>query len=332
MPEVSSLFSGIQIGAETTPGTGVAAGKLLNYLSFTPTFWAGDFKTETPMGQKAASGVAPGYDYTSWAVDSTVGSFSEFIYPYCGLFTNVTPTTVDTSAKLWTFIPTGRSEDTIKTFTVESGSATRAQKATYLLFTGIEHTFNRDTGLATTGTAIAQNIQDNITLTAAPTALEIQPVDPPFLNVYLDSTSANVGTTKLTRDFNAVFRYQNARNPVWPINSANASFASHVETLPTCEIELTVEADTQGMSMLPIARASTLQYIRLEAKSTVLAGAATAFYQLQIDMAGEVTAIAGPTDTDGIKTVTYTFTGVYDPAWGTGQYLKVGYQNKTTSL
>src|SRR6266550_8779031 len=114
MPEVSELFNGVQIGAETTKGTGVAAGKLLNYLNFQPTFWAGDFNVMRPMGQKVASGVAPGYDYTTWAINSDVGSYSEYIYLFCSLMKNVTPTTVDTSAKLWTVSPTGRAEDTTK--------------------------------------------------------------------------------------------------------------------------------------------------------------------------------------------------------------------------
>jgi hypothetical protein len=123
MAEVSSLFSGVQIGAETTPGTGVAASRLLNYLNFQPTFWPGNFNTMRPMGQKVSSAVAPGYDYTTWALSSDIGSYSEFIYPYCSLLGNVTPTTVDTSAKLWTFTPNPRSEDTAKTYTVETGSA-----------------------------------------------------------------------------------------------------------------------------------------------------------------------------------------------------------------
>ena len=87
MPEVSSLFNGVQLGAETTasPGTAVSASKLMNYLNWQPTFWAGDFNVMTPMGQKAGSGVAPGYDYTSWELSSDVGSYSEIIYPLASL-------------------------------------------------------------------------------------------------------------------------------------------------------------------------------------------------------------------------------------------------------
>ena len=50
------LFNGVQVGAESTasPGTAVSATKLLNYLNFQPTFWAGDFNVMRPMGQRSA--------------------------------------------------------------------------------------------------------------------------------------------------------------------------------------------------------------------------------------------------------------------------------------
>lgn len=334
MPEVSSLFNGVQVGAESTasPGTAVSASKLLNYLNFQPTFWAGDFNIMRPMGQKVGSGVAPGYDYTSWELSSDVGSYSEMVYPLASLLKDVTPSTVETTAKLWTFKPTGRSEDTIRTYTVETGSATRAQKATFVAVTGLELTFNRSTGVTVAGTAIGQQIQDNITLTGSPTAIEDAPILPTHLDVYLDPTSGALGSTKLTRDFNAVFRYNDARAAVWAINSANSSWVNLVETPPTVEVELTVEADSQGMGPLVTARAGTIQYIRLSAVSTVNAGAATAKYQMLIDMAGKITAISGPDDTDGIKTVTYTFSGMYDSAWSSGTYLTIGVQNKVAAL
>src|SRR2546429_73974 len=124
MPEVSTISTAIQVGAETTPGTSVAAGKLLSYLSMAPSIDL-NMNRFRPAGQKVASAITPGQDSTTWAV-SGEGSYSEFIYPFCSLFGNVTPTTVDTSAKLWTFTPLARSEDTYKTYTVETGSATRA--------------------------------------------------------------------------------------------------------------------------------------------------------------------------------------------------------------
>ena len=336
MPEVSSLFNGVQVGVESsaTPGTAVSASKLLNYLNFQPTFWAGDFNVMHPMGQKVASGVAPGYDYTSWALSSDVGSYSEIVYPLSSLLKLVAPATVETTARLWTFKPTGRSEDVINTFTVQTGSATRAQKASFVAVTGLELTFNRSTGLSTSGTGIGQQVVDNVALDTA-TAVEDKPVLPTHMDVYVDTTSSSFGSTKMTRDFNAVFRYNDARAAVWAINSANASYVNLVETAPTVQIELKMEADTQGMGFLPNARAGDTRYVRLAAVAPAAygyAGAGTAPYEILIDMAGKISAISGPDDDDGIKTVTYTFESIYDAGWSSGTYLQIQVQNKISAL
>jgi hypothetical protein len=150
--------------------------------------------------------------------------------------------------------------------------------------------------------------------------------------VYVDSTSAGLGTTKMTRDFNAVLRVNDRFGTVWPINSANASFASHVNTEPTVQMELTMAADTQGMGFLTNARAGDTRYIRLSALSTENAGAATAKYDLLIDMAGKISNIAAFDDQDGVKVLTYTFDAVYDSSWGSGQYLKIQNTNQEASL
>jgi hypothetical protein len=327
MPEVASIFSGVQIGAETTSGTAVSASKLLNYLSLEPGI-ALEFNKFRPMGQVVASAVTPGKDSTEWAVTGQ-GSYSELIYPFCSLLTNTTPATVETTARRWTFTPLGRSEDTVKTYTVEAGSATRAQKATYGLFTGLELTFNRTDGVAISGTMIGQQIQDNITLTATPTSVEEAIILPTHLDVFIDTTSGGLGGTKLTRDFNAVFRCTDRFNSVWPINSANASYVSHVSAEPAVQMELTVEADSAGMAYLVNARAGDTRYIRLSGTSTILAGS-TQFYDLRIDMAGKISDIKAFDDTDGIKTLTYTFDAVYDATWT--KYLEVRLTNKTAAL
>ena len=105
-----------------------------------------------------------------------------------------------------------------------------------------------------------------------------------------------------------------------------------VETRPTAQIELTMEADSAGMAYLVNARAGTMSYIRLSAVSTVVAGAGTAKYQMIIDAAGKITNIAGPDDTDGIKTVTFTWDLMFDSSWSSGTYLTIGVQNKVTAL
>jgi len=329
MPEVSSLFNGVQIGVETTSGTVVSASKVLNYLSFAPNVSL-EFNRFRPMGQRVASAVTPGKDYTTWDLTGS-GSYSELIYPFSSLFGKVTASTVETSGKRWSWNPAARSEITAPaTYTVETGSATRAQRAAYIFSRGIEVTFNRNDGVAISGDAVGQALTDGVTLTGSPTALEDVPILPTHLSVYVDTTSSSFGSTQLLRDFNAVFRHNDSRDPVWPINASLASFGSDVEIEPTVEIELTVAADSVGMGYLTDARAGSTRYIRLAAVSTVNAGQGVAKYDLLIDMAGKISDINAFDDSDGIKVLTYTFSAVYDTAWGS--YLKIQNTNKTTAL
>lgn len=330
MPEVSSIFSGSQIGAEVTSGTNVAANRLLRYLAYQPSIDL-TFNRFRPAGQIVASAITPGMDSTGWALNGQ-GSYSELIYLFSGLWGNVTPAVIEVTGQRWTWTPPARSGITPRTYTVETGESLRAQKANYVTQTGIELTFNRTDGIAVSGDAFGQQIQDNITLTASPTQLEDKPILPTHLDVYVDATSAGIGTTKLTRDFNAVFRYTNSRTPVWPINSTLASFGSDVQTEPTVQIELTAAADSQGMGFLTNARAGDTRYIRLAAVSTELAGNTAARYDLLISMAGKVSAVNAFDDNEGVKVLSYTFDAVYDAAWGTGQFLTVQNTNRTSAL
>ena len=330
MPERSALFQGVQLGVESTIGTSVAANKLLNYLSIDidPDIEVTRFQ---PMGQAVASAILPTKDSTT-ASSSGVGSYSEFIYPLSSLFGAATITTTDTTAKNWVWTPTARAEMTPKTYTVEAGGSVRAQKATGFFWTGGEWTFNRDEGVAFSGTMRGQQITDNITLTGSPTAIEEAPILPTHLDIYVDTTSAGLGTTKMTRDFNAVWRNNDAYDVIWPINSTLASWAAPVGTAPTNQIELVMEADTQGMSLLGDLRAGSTKYIRIQGVSTVLAGAATAKYSFIIDFAGKISGSPTYDETGGVYTINWTLDAVYDAAWGTGQYNKVTLINKTAAL
>jgi hypothetical protein len=128
-----------------------------------------------------------------------------------------------------------------------------------------------------------------------------------------------------------VFRCNDKFGTVWPINSANASYVSHVNTEPAIQMELTFEADSQGMAYLTNARAGTALYVRMEAVSTVLAGT-TQFYDLKIDMAGKISDVGSFDDTDGVKTWSITLDAFYDTAWSSGRYLTIQSTNKTATL
>lgn len=330
MPELSTVARAVQIGKETTPGTGVAAGKLLQYIGFAlaPAIEMQEF---TPMGSKVPSAIVPGKDSSTLSIEGQ-GSYSEVVYILNSLLKDVTPSTVDTTGKSWLYEPAARTEETKARYTIEEGSSVRAGKATYGTVTGATFTFNRSEGLTISGEGFAQQYQDNITLTASPTTIEEAPVLATHLNVYSNDTFGAIGTTKLTRDFEAVCEIGGVVGQVWPINSANASFASDVELMPDMSVRLTCSADAQGMAFLTAARAGATKYIRLEALSTVLAGAATAFYKLWIDFPCKVTEFPGFGDTDGIKTVDVGLRPVLDSTFSATAWGRFTAVNKVAAL
>jgi hypothetical protein len=218
----------------------------------------------------------------------------------------------------------------LKTYTVECGNNVRAGKATYGLITGLELTFNRTDGVSIGGSAIGQQFQDNITMTGSPTAAQDKPILPTHLDVFMDTTSGGLGGTQLTRDFNAVFRFNERSGPIWPLNSTLASYAAHVATVPTVELELNFEYDTQGAasSFTPI-RAGATRFIRVAATSTENAGNTSRKYDLRVDVAAKCTSI-GFDDTDGVRTVTSTWHAVYDSTWA--KFISIRNTNQLAAL
>jgi hypothetical protein len=313
MPERATVTQGVQAGVESVLGTSVAANKLFNSLSLELNEQV-DLQRFRPTGSKYPTIITPGRE---WAAGSLSGrlSYTECIYPLASITNYAAPVQQGaTTAYLWTFIPVPRSDDTFKSYTFEYGSATRAHKATGCVFTEFGFSWSRET-VDLSGSIIGQLLTDGISLTGSPSSLPETPVIPNNIDVFMDSTSAGLGTTKLTRVLSGSFSIGTKFNPVWPIDSSKTSWASLVEVEPVTRLTLLVEADTQGMSLLPIMRAGTTQFIRLIATSPILAGTAFPF-KFQLDMAVKVSDVGDFSDSDGVYALEYTFDAVNDAGWG----------------
>lgn len=328
MPERSSLTQGVQIGVEVTPGTNVAASKKFISIGIEPAVNV-DMQRFRPMGQKYASIEVPGKEWVEADING-VGSYTELTYMFSSVLVSPgAPAVSDTTAQTWTFTPAASSEDTVKTFTVEQGGVIRAHKFNYGVVTELELDINRD-GIDISGTMLGQRISDGITLTVAPTTITELPILPTDIDVFLDATSAGLGTTKLTRVLNANLHIGDRFNPVWVLNTANNSFVATVESEPTAEATLLVEADAAGMGILTQMRAGTTAFLRVLGTSPSLAGAATAPYKLQWDSAVKVKDISDFSDEDGVYAIEWTFDMVYDGAWA--KAYTVALTNKLATL
>lgn len=313
MAERAALTQGVQVGVETTPGTGVAANKQFQAIGIS----AGvsmDPQRFKPMGSKFATIVVPGKEWVEADIEG-ISSYSELIWFFAScLVAPGAPSTVDTSAKKWTFSPANASEDTVKTMTVEQGGVVRAHKFAYGLVTELELNFTRDE-TSVKGKMIGQLLSDGITLTASPTAPPNVPIIPNEVDVFLDATSGALGTTKLTRVLSANIKIGSRFNPVWVLNTANASYVAHVEVEPVAEITLLVEADTAGMGFLTQMRAGSTKFLRIGCTSATLAGGTTQKYQMNWDAAVKVKDVGSFSDEDGVYAVEWTLEQVYDAAW-----------------
>lgn len=328
MPERASLTQSVQVGVESVPGTPVAANKQFQSIGIEPAV-SMEPQRFRAMGSKFATIIVPGKEWVE-ADLSGIMSYSELLHVFSSVLKAPgAPVTVDGSGRKWTFSPAYNAEDTVKTFTVEQGGAVRAHSFAYGLVTDLELTLNRNE-TTVGGTMIGQRISDGITMTGTPTALPQVPVIPNEIDVYLDTTSGGLGSTKLVRVLEATINISSRFNPVWVLNSANNSYVAHVEVEPTCEIVLLVEADAEGMGFLTQMRGGTTKFMRIKCLSPTLAGDTTEKYSLTWDAAVKVREVGDFSDEDGVYAVEWTLEQVYDAAWG--KAFTVDLVNKETAL
>ena len=313
MAERSTISQVVQIGVESTPGTSVAANKRLQSLSIEPTLNT-NVNRFRPQGSKYETVAALGKEWSSAPV-SGIATYDEIIYPLSSVLTTGVHTTLVGGGEQWVFSPATYAADTPKTFTVEYGSALRAHKLTYGLFQEFGIEINRD-AVNLSGSLIGQRITDGITLTSSPTSIPLIPMLPTSFDVYVDPAFGDIGTTKLGRCLSLNWRIGSRSNPLWVIDSTKTSWVAHVETVPSLEMSLMVEADADGMDYLNQLRDGSTTYARLVSTGDVIGGAVTDPYSFQLDMPIKIVNTGGFSDQDGVYAVEWQTTGVHDTDLG----------------
>jgi len=314
MAERASLNQIIQIGMETTPGTAVAATKRLQSIGIEPSISV-ETSQYRPIGQKFQALSTLGKEWVEADVSGRL-TYTEILYPLSSIITTVTPTT-GTGFSTWVFSPSNTANDTPKTFTVEHGSNVRADQFSYGLFTELGINFSRES-IEVSGSMLGRAITDGFALTSSGiTSPNLVPVLPTQVTCYLDSTSAALGTTKLTRMISGEFNLGSRYAPVWILDAANNPFVGHVETEPDLGVTLTLQADSQGMGLLNNLRAGDTKFLRIEAIGGTITGSSPSTpYRFTLDMAIKISDTGGFSDADGVYAIEFTGIGVQDATWG----------------
>lgn len=328
MAEVATLNQVVQIGVETTPGTGVAANKRLNSLSIEPAVQA-DINRFRPMGGKFPTVAALGREWVEARLSGAL-TYTEIVYPLSSVLRAATPVQISPptgQAYRWTFTPAQAAEDPIKTFTVEHGSAARARKFVYGIVRDLGISITRER-IELSGAMLGRQLQDGITMTASPTEIALVPVLPAQVDVYLDNTAAGIGTTKLLRALAAELSITNRYALVWVLDSTQSSFVAHVEIEPAATLRLVLEADAQGMALLSAMRNGDKRFVRVQATGPNIETGNN--YTFKVDMCGIVSEAGAFSDEDGVYAVEWTLHATYDASWA--KALEVEVVNTVSAL
>jgi len=238
MTERASIFQGVQIGVESTPGTSVAANKKLQSISIEPSIKA-EVKTFRPMGSKFPAIAALGKEWSESKI-SGQPTYDELTYIFASLVSYAAPT--GTTEKTWTFAPMSDNADTVKTYTVEQGGSVRAHKFTNGIITGVTLKFGREE-ISLDGTMIGTALQDNITMTANPTTIPLVPVLPTQVKVYLADIAVGLtGATALTRPISVEWSLTDRFGPLFVLNGST----SFVTTLERGGAKTELQAENGG--------------------------------------------------------------------------------------
>lgn len=314
MTERATVTQGVQLGVETVPGDGTAANLIVNSFTIEPGIKV-NMQHFRPTGQKVDSIISAGKEWVECKLKG-IGSYTELQYLLAGVLgPNSSPNpAADAAAELWKYKLNARSTDDVQTYSFEQGDATRAHKFSYGLMTELDLTFTRDS-VDIAGALVAQRLIDDVSLTADPVSLDEVPILAKEIDVYLDTTHAGLGGTKLQRAFKATFKMGSKASPVWTLNSTEDSFASHVETAPGLTLALLMETDDEGMANLPIMREGDTVYVRVRCTSPVEAAIGKP-YQFTLDGAYKIADVAPFSDESGVYAIEWTLGSVYDAVAG----------------
>lgn len=333
MPERVTANQALQLGVETTPGTSVAANRLLRCFTF-ETGIETDTKFFTGSGRKYPSIQEQNKEWTSFAFDGEM-DFNGLIYPLNSVLGTgaITAHGASATAKDHTFTPVIAGNATKKTWTMEQGDSVRAHKFTYGLFTKWAYKLSRDDS-TTNGEGVGQEITDGIAMTASPTAIALAPMVADQWNVYLDATSGALGTTQLLRVKEIEFDMSGVYQPAWFLNRSEPSWTTDIDLVPECTISLLMEADSVGMAQLAHLQSGATRYLRVHAVGNEIAtdGPGSVTNEFIHDLAIKFEKPDKLSDIDGIYGIKWTCRVVEDTAWGSGQSHKVVLTNLLTAL
>jgi hypothetical protein len=302
-----------QLGVEVTPGTAVATTVKLPSVDVeispehTKQFFRG-------AGQKFNT---IGVMNKNWSVGSYKGplNYTELAYILSSYSNYAAPGSVGTGGYGWTFNPAISGSDTIKTYTIERGDSNDAGKAANCVFNSCDIEITRDSGTIS-GSVLGKLFSVGNTLTAGNTFIANQPVSMNDMSIYLDSTSAGLGSTKLTDVFRLSIKLPNKYDLKWVIDAAETSWDDIVEQYMTPKLTLEAEFTSQMRTLYNTLKADNVGNYFLRATAVGNNIGAGADYTFRLSSALQLTDAKEQRKGNGdVYAYNFEFEIVADTTW-----------------
>lgn len=323
MPEPLSELAYSQIGVEVTPGTPVAANRKILSWGISPSYNP-TFDEFTAQGYSDPTIVALSREEGGGEIDGRA-SYTDIVYLLSMILNTATITTPAgaTAARQWVFEqnPTGISTPVAITHERSNGALNERYAGQRLASLDLDFSGENVT---VSGTLIGEPPETGITMTAAPTVIDVVPIMRSHISVYIDEPGANqaawdtaFGTTKLTRARVGSFSIGD-RFSTWYGHDAAAG-AGPIVTLErrgTKEIAITMFRDAVAADLLATTRAGDIRQLRVEAVGPLIeTGTPNQYHTLLVDLAVQAVGGFGPEDDEGAEVTTVTFRPVYSGTW-----------------
>ncbi len=239
-------------------------------------------------GSRTSDAINPGTEMGGLTINS-IQDYNALTAVFDSVLGVATPSTpggaTDARSRTWPLYATGAI--TPETWTVIYGNASQALKMTYGVFTSFGLTINRGT-LGFTTSFLARLAATGATIPSVGTTfIPAAPIPARSYSVYSDDVWADLGTTKLLNAYDASITFPERWAPDWPINAANPSFDSIIETENTEHMASMQIGMSAGMvSELGDWTSGAYKYLRIDSVGGEIESGQN--YQLTVDMCGQI--------------------------------------------
>jgi hypothetical protein len=316
-----------QIGVETTYGTPVIASARMPAISIKPKPMAESMRYNT-QGQSFDSVVIPNREWAQAAIEGPM-TYSELPYLLSSLFQSVSPTPGAHSDYVWTVAPSLDSQDVPAVYTIEHGDDSgNGIRMAGSVVTDLTLDMSRQE-CKLTGTMLGLAWTTAFTLNGDAPRVENIPITAGSVAWYLDAVYGSIGTTKLTKPLKAQIAVTGRWQPEWVMDrNTGGTYTQLVMAKPTTTVQLTLEANSQGMSLFSQYRAGSLAYLQAVALGPAIGGGDT--YQFVMSIPVEILEPLELSDEGGVYAIGWSMAMIGDDT--AGYPIQFAIQNKLASL